>query len=164
MPMMLGPRVVIIGNSGSGKSTLARDVARRLDCRAHDLDRIHWQEGVSVKRDEDQAMSMVSAVASEPRWVIEGVFGWLAAVALPFATSLVWLDMPWTVCSDGLASRGPSTGATAVQHAELLAWAEAYWHRSTSSSFAGHLTMFDSFDGKKHRLLERSDISALFAG
>ena len=162
--MMLGDRVVIIGNSGSGKSTLGRDVGRRLDCQTHDLDRIHWQDGVGFKRDEDQARRLVSAAAADPRWVIEGVFGWLATVALPAATSLVWLDMPWTVCCDGLASRGPSAGATEAQHAELLAWAEAYWHRSTSSSFAGHLAMFDSFDGEKHRLLQRSDIAALLAG
>ena len=162
--MMLGPRVVIIGKSGSGKSTLARNMARLFDCRAHDLDRINWQEGVSVKREKGQAKLMVSAVASESRWVIEGVFGWLVAGALPSATNLVWLDMPWTVCRDGLASRGPSVGATAAQHAELLAWAEGYWHRSTSSSFAGHLAMFDRFDGEKHRLLQRSDIAALLAG
>jgi hypothetical protein len=71
--------------------------------------------------------------------------------------------MPWTVCRDGLTSRGPSIGATTAQHAELLAWTEAYWHRSTASSFAGHLAMFDSFDGEKHRLLQRSEIAALLA-
>ena len=161
--MMLGDRVVIIGNRGSGKSTLARDVGRLLECQAHDLDRIHWQVGIGLKRDEDQARSLVSAAAADPRWVIEGVFGWLAAVALPSATSLVWLDMPWTVCRDGLASRGPSVGATEAQHAELLAWAEAYWRRSTSSSFAGHRDMFDNFAGAKHRLMKRSDVAALLA-
>jgi len=107
---------------------------------------------------------MVSAVAAEPRWIIEGVFGWLAAVALPFATSLVWLDMPWTVCSEGLVSRGPSTGATPEQHAELLAWAEAYWHRSTSTSLAGHRALFDNFVGDRYRLVQRSDTAALLAG
>ena len=162
--MSLGTRVVIIGNSGSGKTTLARDLSLLLDCRAYDLDRIHWQQGVGIKRDESQAKSMVSAVAAEPRWIIEGVFGWLAAVALPFATSLVWLDMPWTVCSEGVVSRGPSTGSTPEQHAELLAWAEAYWHRSTSTSFAGHRALFDNFVGDRYRLVQRSDTAALLAG
>jgi adenylate kinase family enzyme len=162
--MMLGPRIVIIGNSGSGKTRLARDLGLLLDCRVHGLDRMHWKQGFGIKREEGEAKSMVSAVAAEPRWVIEGVFGWLAAVALPIASSLVWLDMPWTVCREGLVGRGPSTGATPEQHAELLAWAEAYWLRSTSTSFAGHSALFANFAGDKHRLMRRSDTIARLAG
>ena len=31
---------------------------------------------------------MTLEVSSQPRWIIEGVFGWLAEVALPKATAL----------------------------------------------------------------------------
>jgi adenylate kinase family enzyme len=161
--MMLGPRVVIIGNSGSGKTTLAGELGLLLDRQVYDLDRIHWQEAIGVKRDEAHAKSMVSAIAAEPQWIIEGVFGWLVAEALPFATSLVWMDLPWIACREGLDGRGPSTGATIEQHAELLAWAEAYWRRSTSTSFAGHLALFEAFAGEKCRLIQRCHAKALLA-
>jgi hypothetical protein len=63
---------------------------------------------------------MVAALAATPRWIIEGVYGWLAAVALPRAAALVWLDLPWTACRDGLAARGRWDGATDEEHAALL--------------------------------------------
>jgi adenylate kinase family enzyme len=155
---------VIIGNSGSGKTTLAREIGRRADAPVTDLDRVHWQSEVLVQRDQQAAITMVTDLATGPCWVIEGVYGWLAAVALPFATTLIWLDMPWTVCREGLASRGPWPGATAEQHAAFLEWAAAYWERATPTSFAGHQALLDGFAGEKRRLLQRSDVMALLAG
>ena len=116
MPLgsMPGSRVVIIGNSGSGKSTLADALARRIGAPAIDLDPIHWQDKVGVQRDETQATDMVVEIAGKPQWIIEGVYGWLAAAALPFATSLIWLDLPWKMCSEGLSLRGPWKGASAA--------------------------------------------------
>jgi len=159
--MNLGPRLVIIGNSGSGKSTLARLFARSLGGECVDLDRIHWLDRVGAKRDEAEAKAMVAVLAEEPRWIIEGVFGWLAEAAFPRATSLIWLDMPWSVCREGLALRGPWCGATAEEHSAFLAWAEAYWLRRTSSSYQGHLGLFDGFSGEKVRLRDRAGVDAL---
>ena len=161
--MTLGSRVVIVGNSGSGKSTLARELAQRIGAPAIDLDHIHWQGRVGVKREENLATEMVVDVASKPRWIVEGVYGWLAAAALPFATTLIWLDLPWRECSEGLARRGPWKGATADEHEDFLKWAEAYWQRQTSSSFAGHLALFENFAGPKLRLRSRSEIDTLLA-
>ncbi|WP_398479777.1 hypothetical protein [Tardiphaga sp.] len=155
--MALGPRVVIIGNSGSGKTTLARELARRENMPVTDLDRVHWQDDVTVKRDEHVAASMVAELAAEPLWVIEGVYGWLAAVALPSATTLIWLDMPWQVCQDGLTERGPWKGAADTDHAAFLDWAEAYWRRTTSTSFAGHQSLFDGFTGTRLRFQSRAE-------
>ena len=159
--MISGPRIVIIGNSGSGKSTLARSLESRIGGQHIDLDLVHWLNKVGVKRDEAEAKAMVAALAEKPRWIIEGVYGWLAEAALPRATSLVWLDLPWSVCREGLASRGPTTGATAEEHSALLAWAEAYWQRRTPSSYEGHLALFDGFAAKKLRLLGRADVNSL---
>jgi adenylate kinase family enzyme len=161
--MTLGERVVIIGNSGSGKSTLAHEIARRIGAPSTDLDRIHWQDHVGVKREESLATGMVVEVARKPRWAIEGVYGWLAAAALPFATSLIWLDLPSTECSEGLSRRGPWKGATADEHEAFVQWAEAYWQRTTSTSFTGHLALFEKFAGSKQRLQSRSEIDMLLA-
>ena len=150
----LGSRIVIIGNSGSGKSTLARELGARMGVSAIDLDRIHWRDQVGGQRDEAEAKNMVRAAAGEPRWIIEGVYGWLAEVALPRATSLIWLDLPWSLCRAGLDARGPWRGATPDEHATFLRWAED-WRRETSTSFNGHLTLFEGFDGFKRRLHNR---------
>jgi hypothetical protein len=159
MIAMLGPRIVIIGNSGSGKSTLARSLAARAGGDVIDLDHVHWLNKVGSMRDEGQAKAIVAGFAATPRWTIEGVYGWLAEVALPFATSLIWLDMPWNVCRDSLALRGPWRGATAEEHAAFLGWAEDYWGRTTPSSFTGHLALFTTFAGFKRRLGSRSEVA-----
>jgi adenylate kinase family enzyme len=159
MTTALGSRVVIIGASGSGKSRLAKALAVRLGCEAIDLDRVHWQDGVGSKRDEGETRAIVAACAAQPRWIIEGVFGWLAEVALPSATSLIWLDLPWSVCREHLERRGRWPGATADQHADFLAWAAAYWQRKTPSSFEGHRALFDRFEGARWRLESRADIA-----
>ena len=157
MTAPLTERTVIIGNSGCGKSTLAEAIANLANIPAIDLDRLHWEDGsYGRKRDEDVARQSVLDISAQPRWIIEGVFGWLAEMALPRATSLIWLDLPWSVCRDGLLR-----GATDHDAAELMNWAEAYWTRQTPSSFAGHLGMFDAFSGTKLRLESREQIARL---
>lgn len=151
-------RTLIMGNSGSGKSTLAQALGARTKAPAIDLDTIHWQgNGYRVKRDEQAARQMVLAVASESCWIIEGVYGWLAEVAVPRATDLIWLDMPWPICREALTSRGSRRGSGQAEFKALLAWAEAYWERQSPSSFAGHQRIFTSFAGKKNRLCSRED-------
>jgi adenylate kinase family enzyme len=154
---------VIVGNSGSGKSTLAQELARRIDAPAIDLDPIHWQDRVGNQRDEKLATDMVIEAAAKPRWIIEGVYGWLAAAALPFADSLIWLDLPWEVCREGLSRRGPWKEATPDEYAAFLQWAGDYWRRTTPTSFAGHLALFENFSGPKARPQSRPEIDALLA-
>ena len=158
----LTERTVIIGNSGSGKSTLAGAVANLANIAAIDLDLLHWEEGsYGQKRNEDVARQMVREISDQPRWIIEGAFGWLAEVALPRATTLIWLDLPWSVCRAGLLARGMRRGATSHDAADLMKWAEAYWTRQTPSSFAGHSKLFNDFSGTKLRLESRGQVAQL---
>jgi adenylate kinase family enzyme len=161
--MMLGPRVVIIGNSGSGKSTLARQLESRVGGERTDLDHIHWLDKVGVRRDEEEARERVAALAAKPSWIIEGVYGWLAEAAFARATTLIWLDMSPQVCRDSLAVRGPWRGATAEQHADFLVWAEDYWQRTTSTSFAGHQALFVQFPNAKIRFGDRAAVDDFVA-
>ena len=163
---MLEPlsRTLIIGNSGSGKSTLAQQLATLVHAPAIDLDLLHWDAGAyGVKRDENASRRLVLTTADEARWIIEGVFGWLVEVAVPRATTLIWLDVPWSICHAGLLARGPRRGSTAQDNTELLKWAAAYWDRKTPSSFAGHLTIFENFPGPKYRLGSREKVSEFLA-
>ena len=96
---------IIIGNSGSGKSTLAERVGVALHLPVHDLDFVHWHAD-GRKRDETDAKVRVARIAAGDGWVIEGVYGWLAEVALPRADTLIWLDLSWDDCRAGLLARG----------------------------------------------------------
>jgi adenylate kinase family enzyme len=160
----LGERIVIIGNSGAGKSRLADALANLVRVPVIDLDLLHWEEdGYGRKRNEDAARQMTLEVSDQPRWIIEGVFGWLAEVALPKATGLIWLDFPWSLCRAGLLARGQRRGATVQDAADLMRWAEAYWIRQTPSSFAGHSKIFNDFSGTKFKLENGEQIAQLLA-
>ena len=162
MPESLTERTVVIGNSGSGKSTLAEAMADLAHIPVIDLDLLHWEgDGYGSKRNEHVARRMVLEVSNQPRWIIEGAFGWLAEVAIPKATALIWLDFPWSLCRAGLLARGLRRGATSQDAGELMEWAEAYWTRQTSTSFAGHSKIFDEFSGTKLRLESREQAAHL---
>ncbi len=157
-------RTLVIGNSGAGKSTFAANLAALLEISAVDLDVLHWEDhGYGRKRNEDAAMALAREAAASERWIIEGVYGWLAKAVVPRATALVWLDMPWDVCREGLRVRGPRRGATPADMAELFAWAEAYWTRATSSSFAGHEWLYEAFAAPKWRLRARDEAASWLA-
>lgn len=157
----LSERVVVIGNGGSGKSTFAENLAALTRAPVIDLDLLVWEDGHGPKRDEEITKRQVLEAAAASRWIIEGVYGWLAEMALPRATALIWLDLPWSLCRDGLLARGQRRGGTAADFAELLEWSEAYWQRQTSSSFTGHTRLFDDFPGFKLRLRDRGQIRQL---
>ena len=160
----LSQRTVIIGNSGAGKSALAESLADLILVPVIDLDLLNWEgDDYGRKRDEDDARRMTLEVSAQPFWIIEGVYGWLAEVALPRATALIWLDFPWSLCRAGLLARGPRRGATDQDTVELLKWAETYWNRPTSSSFAGHARMFNDFPSTKIRLENREQATLLLA-
>ncbi len=153
-------RIVVMGNSGSGKSSLAARVGPALHLPIYDLDHFHWQEE-GGKRDEAEATTLVRQRAETSDWIIEGVYGRLIETALPRTNVLIWLDLPWWECREGLLSRGTQHGETESDHAALLAWAAEYWTRTTSSSYAGHLRLFETFAGGKIRLQTRADLPAV---
>jgi len=153
-------RIAIIGNSGSGKSSLAAKAGSGLKLPVYDLDLLHWHAD-GRKREEAEAKILVAEHAAGAAWIIEGVFGWLTEIALPRAKALVWLDLPWAECREGLLQRGAQHGETEGDQAALLAWAGDYWTRTSSSSFAGHLQLYETFGGGKIRLQTRADVSAL---
>jgi adenylate kinase family enzyme len=153
-------RLVIIGNSGSGKSTLAALIAGATGARHVALDDIYWVDAAGLKkRVEPVAKQIAAEAAAGPLWVVEGVFGWLAEVALPRATALVWLNLPWSDCEAGLVARGPAYSPSPAEYAALLAWASQYGTRQTASSEAGHAKIFDAFSGPKRNLRSRAEVA-----
>ena len=157
-------RALVIGNSGSGKSSLADGLGALIHAPVFDLDSIHWKDnGFGAKQNEDVARQKVANLAATERWVIEGVYGWLAEVVVPRATALIWLDIPWEVCREGLLAGGQRRGGTEADFSELLKWAEAYWDRQTPTSFEGHRRLFEGFIAAKLRIRARKEADHLLA-
>ena len=146
-------RLVVIGNSGSGKSIFAKRIGAALNLLTHDLDVMFWLDG--QKRAEGEAKALVSEVAAGTGWVIEGVYGWLVEIALVRATALVWLDLSWDECREGLLQRGPHYGMNPSDPDALQAWAGAHWDR-----LAGHAQLYNGFGGHKVHLRTRREVAA----
>ncbi len=157
----LTQRTLIMGNSGAGKSTLAARFAADRGCPHVKLDDIYWIDQLELrKRDAVATKAMLAGTVTQNNWVIEGVFGWLIDLAVPRATQLIWVDLPWDDCRAGIMARGPC-GVSDDEFAGLIVWAQAYWTRQSSSSHVAHQRIFDAFEGEKLRLETREAIATL---
>jgi len=157
-------RTVIVGNSGSGKSWLAVRLAQVINGAAIDLDAVHWEPGgYGRRRDAETARAMVREAAAGERWVIEGVYGWLAQEALLRATALIWLDLPEAECIANLRRRGLRGGGDEESFAALIAWAGEYRMRENANSFKGHGMLFGAFARARLRLVSREEIADFLA-
>lgn len=152
-------RTVIIGNSGSGKTWLAKCLAEKTGGPVMHLDEVFWLPGgFNEKRDPSDVSRLIDVKRTEAEWIVEGVYGNLAAQFLPSAMTLVWLDLPWLVCRRRLELRGSESKAHMHREQssqglrELISWAEAYCFRQGSSGQAAHLALFEAFQGQRFRL------------
>ena len=151
-------RTIITGNSGSGKSWLARRLDDASAQHVTDLDDVHWLPGGhDERRNRAAAIELATAAARAQSWIVEGVFGWLVEPIVHRATLLIWLDFPWLDCDRNLRSR--HEGETDTQSfRELVVWARGYWERQTPSSYAGHKSIYESFEKSKIRLTSRNEV------
>lgn len=92
----LGQRIMILG-AGSGKSTLARVLGRCLELPVHHLDRVFWRPGwIETPRAVFDAE--LAALASGPRWIIDGNYLRTVELRLRRADTVIGLDLPRRVC------------------------------------------------------------------
>ena len=153
-------RTLIIGNSGSGKSWLAQRLAEQLRVPWTDLDRIHWlSDEHSIPRPRNEALGMARGAASEERWVIEGVYGWIVSEILHRATTLIWLCVDDEDCVANIRQRETQDDERLVA---LLEWAGSYRTRDDSSGFAAHQRLFEGFTDSKTRLMDQAEITDFF--
>ena len=163
-------RLVIIGNSGSGKSYLAARLSERLSLSVIALDRLFWEPGgFNRKRPEALVLEDIARLKLQPQWIVEGVFGALAARFLDRADCLIWLDVNWETCQQSLLQRGsekakqldPEQAEASFQ--TLLVWAADYWERDSPNSYRGHQALYAAFPRSKLTLQNRQAVDRLIA-
>ncbi|WP_299553470.1 AAA family ATPase [uncultured Tateyamaria sp.] len=90
-------RVMIVGGPGSGKSTLARLLGQRTGLPVHHMDHIHWLPDWT-QRPRDLRGDMAIRVERGEEWIFEGGFSTTYDHRVSRADTLIWLDMPVSLC------------------------------------------------------------------
>ncbi|MDF2179979.1 AAA family ATPase [Aliiglaciecola sp. CAU 1673] len=150
-------KIVIFGNSGSGKSTLAKSIAESENLAHLDLDTIAWQPGSPPQRETpEKSKVLIDAFIEGNRgWVIEGCYADLLAMCLPYATEIIFLNLPADLCIENARNRPweshkyPSKEAQDANLNMLIDWIAQYPIRDDVFSMAAHQKLFDGFAGTK---------------
>lgn len=97
-------RVNIVGCCGAGKTTLGRDLARRLDVPAFDLDELNylpdWQQ-----RPQTEFQTLIHRVVKRESWLISGNYSRVRADIWARAQTIIWLDYSFFVTLTRLLKR-----------------------------------------------------------
>lgn len=147
----------MFGNSGSGKSTLARQLCDWHGLAHLDLDNLAWRptsppQRLPVAESERQIASFIH---SSSAWVIEGCYTDLLEIAAPFATEIIYLNLPVETCIANARKRPwephkyDSKQAQDANLDMLITWISQYEHRQDTFSALAHRSFFDTYPGKK---------------
>ena len=90
-------RVLVIGSGGAGKSTFARRLAQCTGLPLIHLDAIYWRPGWVKTAKEEWAKTVANLIAGE-RWVMDGNYGGTLEQRLAACDTVVFLDLPRSVC------------------------------------------------------------------
>lgn len=164
-------KTVVFGNSGSGKTWLAKRLSADFSIPIIHFDEIFWEPGGFDKpRGAKEVMSMILQSKQSESWIAEGVFGHMAAHYLCDAQSVIWLDLPWDICSKRLMNRGSESkkhmGREESQKGlkELMTWASQYYERKSKSSYYGHSQIYENFMKTKIRLGSEDEVLQFIQG
>jgi adenylate kinase family enzyme len=163
-------KIVIIGNSGSGKTWLAKQLANSTKAPLIHLDELFWEsDGFEKKRAQEDVSQLIALSLASHSWIVEGVFGSLAADYLHESELLIWLDMDWDLCERRLLLRGSES----QQHMgriqseaglkKLTNWASTYHSRNDDCSFQEHQAIFSRFNRLSFHLQHESDVDNFLA-
>ncbi len=145
-------KIAIIGNSGSGKTWLAKHLAKTIQAPLIHLDELFWEaNGFNTKRPHADVSQLIEHSLAQQSWIVEGVFGALAAHYLPDADLLIWLDMEGELCEQRLRQRGSESQLhmgreqSELSLSKLINWASTYRDRRDDCSFHAHQAIFSNF-------------------
>jgi adenylate kinase family enzyme len=90
-------RVVIIGSGGAGKSTLAVRLGEIVKIEVLHLDQLYWKPNW-VESPKDEWIQTVAGLLQKETWIMDGNFGGTMEMRMAACDTVIWLDLPPTVC------------------------------------------------------------------
>lgn len=90
-------KVAVIGSGGAGKSTFSRQLSERTGISVYHLDALFWKPNWVMTPKEEQR-EMQRQLIREESWIIDGNYGGTMEVRLQAADTVIFLDMPRTLC------------------------------------------------------------------
>jgi adenylate kinase family enzyme len=91
-------RILVIGSSGAGKSTLAKHLHSITGLKLIHLDRFYHQPNWGKPTDEEW-LKIVMELIQEDEWIMDGNYGGTMEVRMERSDTVIWLDLPRTVCT-----------------------------------------------------------------
>lgn len=90
-------KILVIGSPGSGKSTFAVQLSKQLDLPVIHLDKLNWIDDKNTLNpagfDE-----LLEKVLKKDSWIIDGNYSRTLSKRLDYADTVIWLDLPKTIC------------------------------------------------------------------
>ncbi|MGF1678851.1 MAG: shikimate kinase [Candidatus Methylacidiphilales bacterium] len=150
-------KVILLGNAGSGKSTLAKRLVSEQNGAVVrlSLDEIAWDCGTVRKPLAESRELLKSFMDDHEHWIIEGCYGELIELALPFCEELRFLNPGVATCIRHCRSRPwePEKFSSPDQQSEMLdsliEWVSQYETRTDEFGLLRHRAIFDGFAGRK---------------
>lgn len=148
-------KIILMGNAGAGKSTMARHLIGSQPIARLSLDEIAWDKGAQRKPLDESTRTLHQFLSRHDAWIIEGCYGDLVEVALPFCTELRFLNPGVEVCVEHCRRRPwepekfPSEAAQQEMLASLIAWVREYETRRDEYGLERHRRIFEGFAGRK---------------
>ncbi len=132
-------KVLVIGSGGAGKSTFARRLGETLGLPVVHLDSCYWQPGW-VEPPKDDWLKTVEGLLARDEWVMDGNYSDTLAVRLAACDTVIFLDLPRTVCLWRVFKRAlmyhrksrpdVAEGCVETLNAEFFRWVWDYPKRS----------------------------------
>lgn len=149
--------IIIFGNSGAGKSTLAKHLSCKHKLTHLDLDTLAWQATIPPQRKplEESTTAISDFINSNQAWIIEGCYGDLIELALPFSNEIIFLNLPINVCIENARKRPwephkyESKAAQDNNLGMLIDWISQYSARTDAFSETAHTKIYEQYSGKK---------------
>lgn len=90
-------KVLVIGSGGAGKSIFAARLAARTGLPLIHLDALYWKPGW-VETPKEEWAATIDALVARDAWVMDGNYGGTMDRRLAACDTVVFLDLPRTVC------------------------------------------------------------------
>ncbi|HKS26659.1 MAG TPA: DNA topology modulation protein [Pyrinomonadaceae bacterium] len=90
-------KVLVIGPGGAGKSTFARRLGELLGIEVLHLDKFYWHPGW-VETPKPEWLKQVEEMVKGDAWIMDGNYSGTLDVRLEACDTVVFMDMPRTLC------------------------------------------------------------------